>query len=333
MTSWRQANERMTIVMLRKIADRPAMVVRFSPGFRIAIMFVGLAALAACASGPRNVGRASPHYKVGAPYEINGRTYVPREDPSYVAFGTASWYGDEFHGKLTANGEIFDKRRLTAAHTTLPLPSLVEVENLDNGRRAILRVNDRGPFVGDRIIDLSHASAIALGFEKQGLARVRVRYVGRADLYAQAPVLGERTAAAATVSPGSPRPAAQVPVEQGPVTGPPQPTPVTAAPLPPVAGPPTPSLSRSPIPMEPRTNEVWIVLDEFDDLEAAEVARSIVASSEQTRIMSPGARSRYSFEIGPYASLAAAESRLAALREAGYLEARLAGKTTFGASK
>ncbi|NWG72568.1 MAG: septal ring lytic transglycosylase RlpA family protein [Parvularculaceae bacterium] len=309
------------------------MSARCYPQFRPWFFFVAATVLAACASSPREAGRPNPHYKLGAPYEINGRRYVPREDPDYVAVGTASWYGDEFHGKSTANGEIFDKRRLSAAHTTLPLPSLVEVENLDNGRRAILRVNDRGPFVGDRIIDLSHASAIALGFEKQGLAPVRVRYVGRADLYAQAPLLGERFAAAAS---SAPRPATgPSPSDAAPpsLATPAPPTPVTEDALPPVAAPPRPSVAEGPIPFEPATSEVWIVLDEFDDLAAAEVARSIVAPGEQVRITSPGSRARYSFEIGPYAARTAAEARLAALREAGYLEARLAGRTAAGASK
>lgn len=133
---------------------------------------------------------ARPHYKVGAPYQVAGRWYTPKVDKSYDEIGIASWYGDAFHGKLTANGEIFDKTRLSAAHKTLPMPILVEVENLENGRRAILRLNDRGPFVDDRLIDLSHAAADKLGFTQKGLARVRVRYVGEAELYALAEPAG-----------------------------------------------------------------------------------------------------------------------------------------------
>jgi len=124
-------------------------------------------------AGPMEADRGG-RYKIGAPYEIGGRTYTPRVDYDYDRTGIASWYGRKFHGKATANGEIFDMHALTAAHKTLPLPSLVRVTNLENGRSAVLRVNDRGPFVGDRLIDLSHAAARRLGFADQGLARVRV---------------------------------------------------------------------------------------------------------------------------------------------------------------
>ena len=127
----------------------------------------------------------SPHYKVGKAYKINGRWYQPAEDPTYNRTGIASWYGRDFHGRPTANGEIFDMNQMTAAHTTLPLPSLVEVKNLENGRRVTVRVNDRGPFANDRIIDLSRAAARELGFEQNGLARVRVRYLGPAPLPGQ----------------------------------------------------------------------------------------------------------------------------------------------------
>jgi len=119
---------------------------------------------------------------IGKPYQINGVWYVPREQPDYNVVGTASWYGEKFHNRTTAIGEPFDMFAVTAAHTTLPLPSIVEVTNLENGRRLRVRVNDRGPFVGDRVIDLSREAARQLGYERQGLARVRVRYVGPAPL-------------------------------------------------------------------------------------------------------------------------------------------------------
>ncbi|MCF8480119.1 MAG: septal ring lytic transglycosylase RlpA family protein [Rhodospirillum sp.] len=113
-------------------------------------------------------------YKVGNPYQVDGHWYQPTEDYFYSEEGEASWYGPQFHGKRTANGEIFDMNRLTAAHRTLPMPSFVQVTNLENGRRIKVKVNDRGPFANDRIIDLSRASAQALGFEKQGRTKVRV---------------------------------------------------------------------------------------------------------------------------------------------------------------
>ena len=145
-----------------------------------------LAVLAACAStdAPRraDLPTPNPHQKVGVPYKIKGRWYRPSHDPDYDRTGVASWYGPQFHGKLTANGELFDMNRLTAAHKTLPLPSLVRVTNVENGRSAVLRLNDRGPFAGDRIIDLSRAAAEKLGTRRQGLGRVRVEYLGPAPM-------------------------------------------------------------------------------------------------------------------------------------------------------
>jgi len=129
-------------------------------------------------AAPQTQGR----YKVGSPYEIRGVTYTPAEQPDYDQEGIASWYGDAFHLKPTANGETFDQGLMTAAHTTLPLPSMVEVTNLDNGRMIHVRVNDRGPFIDNRIIDLSRGAAEELGMLQAGLARVRVRYVGPAPL-------------------------------------------------------------------------------------------------------------------------------------------------------
>lgn len=121
-------------------------------------------------------------YRVGKPYVVAGKTYVPEEDQNYRAEGTASWYGDAFHGRLTANGEVFDMTSLTAAHPTMPLPSYARVTNLANGKSLIVRVNDRGPYHGNRIIDVSNNAAKLLDFHSSGIGRVRVEYVGRAPL-------------------------------------------------------------------------------------------------------------------------------------------------------
>jgi len=121
-------------------------------------------------------------YRVGKPYVVAGRTYVPEENLSYRAEGIASWYGDDFHGRLTANGEVYDMHSLSAAHPTLPMPSYVRVTNLANRKSLVVRVNDRGPYVGNRVIDLSVRAAKLLGFHDNGLGRVRVEYVGRAPL-------------------------------------------------------------------------------------------------------------------------------------------------------
>jgi rare lipoprotein A len=115
--------------------------------------------------------------KVGKPYVIAGRTYVPRHDPTYDRTGVGSWYGPGFHGRKTANGETYDQHAMTAAHPTLPLNTFVRVTNLENGRSAMVRINDRGPFVHGRIIDLSRAAAERLGYAGNGLARVRVQVV------------------------------------------------------------------------------------------------------------------------------------------------------------
>lgn len=114
------------------------------------------------------------YYKVGKPYKIDGKTYYPKEYKKYNEVGQASWYGDDFHNKKTANGEIFNMHDMTAAHKTLPMPSIVRVTNLENGSSIKVRVNDRGPFVDNRIIDLSKAAADKLGFKNKGVITVRV---------------------------------------------------------------------------------------------------------------------------------------------------------------
>lgn len=154
---------------------------------RSALVAALLMLAAACASGPRAGGGVpvvtDPAPIVSGtmrPYQIRGRWYRPAEQPGYDETGLASWYGEQFNGRPTATGERFDMHALTAAHKTLPLPGLVEVTNLANGRRIVVRVNDRGPFVDNRIIDLSRGSAEALGLLQAGVGEVRVRYLGRA---------------------------------------------------------------------------------------------------------------------------------------------------------
>ncbi len=139
-------------------------------------------------SSPRVVALGDPvpkgggTYRVGKPYTVAGRVYVPEEDPNYREEGMASWYGDDFHGRLTANGEVFDMSSLTAAHPTLPIPSYARVTNLRNGKSLIVRVNDRGPYHRNRLIDVSNKAAELLEFKSNGVARVRVEYVARAPL-------------------------------------------------------------------------------------------------------------------------------------------------------
>jgi rare lipoprotein A len=148
------------------------------------------------------VPRGGGSYRVGNPYTINGRTYYPEENPRYRAEGIASWYGADFHGRQTANGEVYDMDAISAAHPTMPLPSYARVTHLENGRSIIVRVNDRGPYAHDRIIDLSKGAAKALGAHGQGVARVRVEYVGPAALAGS-----DDRALLASLREGSPAPA------------------------------------------------------------------------------------------------------------------------------
>lgn len=188
------------------------MVSRNRPGslfasrtFRVACLVGVVGLLASCsASGPESpkfseaeYGKSSPRvvagnrkvpdgggrYMVGEPYRVAGKTYIPRDNPEgYTTTGSASWYGNNFHGRKTANGEIYDMHELSAAHPTLPLPSYVRVTNLSNGRSVMLRVNDRGPFTHNRVIDVSSQAASMLDFKRAGTAKVQVEYIGRARL-------------------------------------------------------------------------------------------------------------------------------------------------------
>ena len=184
----------------------------FGPSLRVAFAAAGALALAGCAtqSGPGGPGPgngryfdpilgvwASPRvvadgepiprggggYLVGRPYTVGGKSFVPIANPrGYTVTGTASWYGDAFHGRRTANGEIFDKGSISAAHPTLPLPSYVRVTNLKNGWSMVVRVNDRGPYHGGRVMDVSEQVAATLDFKQAGTGRIRVDYLGRAGL-------------------------------------------------------------------------------------------------------------------------------------------------------
>ncbi|WP_192181140.1 septal ring lytic transglycosylase RlpA family protein [Mesorhizobium amorphae] len=127
---------------------------------------------------PRGGGRD----QLGKPYQVRGKWYYPKEDKRYAKVGLASWYGDAFHGRLTANGEIYDMKHLTAAHPTMPLPSYARVTNLKTGSSVIVRVNDRGPYHEGRIIDVSQRAAEMLDYANIGTAKVKVEYVGRAPL-------------------------------------------------------------------------------------------------------------------------------------------------------
>ena len=173
---------------------------RFTQIVRVGAVLGALMSTSACISVGGHSRPSAPVVRDPAPvvagtmrpYTINGRTYRPAEDADYNETGQASWYGGQHHGRRTASGEVFDMNTLTAAHRTLPLPSLVEVTNTRTGQSAIVRVNDRGPFSNGRIIDLSRAAADAIGMRAQGVAEVRVRYVGPAPRQGGGAVLADR---------------------------------------------------------------------------------------------------------------------------------------------
>lgn len=278
----------------------------------------GLALLAACSTtnlpdAPKTIGspvKANPHYKIGAPYEIDGRTYTPMADPGHEEIGVASWYGDAFHGKLTANGEIFDKRRLSAAHRTLPMPTIVEVENLENGRTIRVRVNDRGPFARDRVIDLSHAAADALGFTAQGTAKVRVRYLAEANLADLAPL--PREAAQAFVSAGQREAAVATPAaaRRDPLAD------LIAR----SAGAPAAAAAK-PV----ATTDLWVEVAEVDDVAKLSGMRLYVPGDGPIELHSKnkGGRMVQSLRLGPFFSEALAAASLERARGAGFGAARI----------
>ncbi len=278
----------------------------------------GLALLAACSTtnlpdAPKTVGspvKANPHYKVGAPYKIDDRWYAPKVDEAHEEVGVASWYGDAFQGKLTANGEIFDKRRLSAAHRTLPMPTIVEVENLENGRTIFVRVNDRGPFARDRVIDLSHAAADALGFSAQGTAKVRVRYRAEANLADTAPLPGD-----------TPRAFAGVPARGA----------IAATPAAATAGDPLAALIASATgaaaaTAEPvSTADLWVEVAEVEDVSQIGGVRLFVPGEGPIELHSKAKSGRtvQSLRLGPYLSEALAAVSLSRARAAGFGAARI----------
>lgn len=153
----------------------------FNARFLVRLMMLGAVTGFVAACGTTEMSKPEGYYKVGTPYQIKGVWYYPKEDPEYDETGVASWYGADFHGKKTANGERYNMNALTAAHRTLPMPTFVNVTNLENGKQIKLRVNDRGPFARGRIIDVSKRAAELLGFVHHGVAKVRVQFAGSAD--------------------------------------------------------------------------------------------------------------------------------------------------------
>lgn len=271
-------------------------------------------------------------YKIGNPYQINGVWYYPAEDPNYDQTGIGSWYGEQFHGKATANGEIYDMNDLTAAHQTLPLTTQVRVTNLENGRSIVVRINDRGPFVNGRLIDMSRRGAQLLGYDKQGTARVRVQAINDA---------GPGGTQIAQASGGEKPPISAAPRKE-----------VTAAPLSPPAGakgqtpppaaapqPPPPSalailgsdvpqvnLSAQPVRQEAvKPTSIWVQAGAFSQYDNANRLKARLSTVGPTKVTQVNVRGTDLFRvrIGPVETVEQADQILAAIIAGGQTDARI----------
>lgn len=328
--------------------DRRGLMVRSStiktPSVMLLVVVVGLF-LSACAETQflvhtaKRVGQdenvSKGRYKVGNPYQIGGIWYYPHVDYEYDETGIASWYGPNFHGKKTANGEIFDMNELTAAHRTLPLPSLVEVTNLENGRKLRLKVNDRGPFAKGRIIDISRQGAQLLGFRINGTAKVRVKILAAESRQLAAAAQGEGL----LTESGSP-----ITVEKLPVTdvasetlAPPPGAQVAEAPTEivsdviaePLESSTVSSLSPTP---EPQVSQVPVVdtgiyvqAGAFSQFNNANRARAVLSPIGDVNISSVlvNGIDLFRVRIGPVANVAEADMLLEQMIGVGYSDARI----------
>ncbi len=316
--------------------------------------FVSLALLAGCAEtelvfhaakqlrnhakGPTSQSQKG-RYKVGEPYQIAGVWYYPKVEYNYDETGVASWYGKQFHGKATANGEIFDMNQVSAAHRTLPLPSMVEVVNLGNGRAIRVRVNDRGPFAHGRILDLSRRAAQLLGFERQGTAPVRVRILADESRRMAGDAAGLRVAQLTDDHPvpnAAPRVAvrsAELPAPAGaksvspPAAKSNPKTTLETASLDVSAVPATTAVDSvvvalTPIPADPK---MYIQAGAFVRFENANRLKAILSSIGRVQITQVRITGRPLFRVrlGPIPTVEDADNMLAAVVEAGYSDSRL----------
>jgi rare lipoprotein A len=251
---------------------------------------------------PRWTGKGPPpkgggRYVVGEPYEVAGRKFYPKEDPNYDKVGVASWYGPQFHKRMTSNGEWFDMNYMSAAHATLPIPSYARVTSLENGRQIVVRINDRGPFVGTRIIDLSRRSAETLGFKDKGMAKVRVQYLGPAPL-------GDDTMKLAQMNRG-------VPMERQVASA--------ARPRQPEPEPASETMTAS------NGKGFFVQVGAFADPDNAERARTELADAGPVEVVPQNANygTLYRVRIGPLEDEQSAENALQRAIETGHADARL----------
>jgi rare lipoprotein A len=282
--------------------------------------------LAACASKPPPAPIKAPpptaageRVKIGQPYLVLGKWYYPKDEPAYDMTGIASWYGPGFHAQPTANGERYDQNGISAAHKTLPLPSYVEVTNLDNGRKLVVRINDRGPYVDGRIIDLSRRSAQLLGVDGPGTAHVRVRRV-----YPDAATVAGLAPQAVTVAYVPPTPVTTPPVAPPPVAAPAEP-PVAIAPDTTVATVAIPAGTSAPTAVTPAGTRFIQVAALSDQGRAAWLSGYLKQWGPTVTERTPAGLWRV--RIGPYADDDSAAATLAQVRAAGYSDAHMVNTT------
>ncbi|HEX3431640.1 MAG TPA: septal ring lytic transglycosylase RlpA family protein [Rhizomicrobium sp.] len=324
---------------------------------RIAILCASTALVAACSTSPApepelssvSLPSGNGVYKIGEPYEQEGVWYYPREQPEYDETGIASWYGADFHGRRTANGEVFDLNGLTAAHPTLPMPVNVRVTNLENGKSLVLRVNDRGPFRRGRIIDVSQRAAQLLGFYGQGTAKVRVTYLARADGPPGTPAdttTETAVATAGTAVGAAPTAAVQVAALDPVSTHPAMAAAAPAAPAADPAAPESPSFDApSPSPEKidaklaanadatpvvatlpvPAATHIFIQLGAFSIKENAERLKDKFSAAGNLTISPIDRKGRilYKVRVGPFDDVRAADSALAQITGLGSNDAKI----------
>jgi rare lipoprotein A len=288
---------------------------------------------------------AVPPYKLGKPYQVDGAWFYPKVDYEYNETGIASWYGPDFHGKSTANGEIFDQNALTAAHKTLPMPTIVRVTNLENGRSIEVRINDRGPFKNNRVIDLTRRGAQLLGFEGQGTAKVRVQVMKEDSILLANKVGGAQLAYAGEPEPQAmgPKPTAApqgVVVTQKLPPGQSAPTPVTTAPLQPPpsnsmvglakpsaaqAAATIPSLNGSVSSTPVKPTNIFIQAGAFLQQGNAMKLTQQLASLGQTRVTQArvGTQTFYRVRLGPIPRIEDADALLQKVIDTGQPDARI----------
>jgi rare lipoprotein A len=305
---------------------------RFPPA-RVLLLVAGCALLSACAETSlatyavkESGGQESGAYKIGKPYQIQGVWYYPAEDYKYEETGVASWYGPDFHGKYTANGEIFDQNEVTAAHRTLPMPCFVRVTNLENGRSLVVRVNDRGPFSHSRIIDLSRRAAQLLGIEQQGTAKVKVEIMAE-ESRALAFQLKSKTEEAQVAA--APRETVQAETLPPPGSRE-KATPIAATAPPPerptVQPPDAQQLENQPVPVVAvKSTQMYIQAGAFSRYDNAHRLSASLSSIGHTSITQVVTKSGTLFRVrmGPVDNLDAADALLEKIISSGFPDARL----------